>query len=34
MLDESAFEAFEQGLNAPTENEGMVDLLSRKSPWE
>ena len=34
-LDERAFEAFEQALKAePVANEGMVDLLSRKSPWE
>ena len=34
-LDERAFEAFEQALTTePVANEGMVDLLSRKSPWE
>ena len=34
-LDEKGFEAFEQALNvAPNANEGMVDLLTRKSPWE
>ncbi len=35
ILNEKAFEAFEQKLNAaPAENKGMTDLLSRKSPWE
>ena len=34
-LDERAFEAFEHALKAePVANKGMVDLLSRKSPWE
>lgn len=34
-LDEQAYAAFEQALDAePSKNEGMVDLLSRKSPWE
>ncbi len=35
ILDDKGFEAFEQALNvAPDVNEGMVDLLNRKSPWE
>ncbi len=35
ILDDKAFEAFEQALNpTPEANEGMADLLSRKSPWE
>lgn len=34
-LEERAFEAFEQALQAePVVNEGMIDLLNRKSPWE
>lgn len=34
-LDDKGFEAFEQALNVdPYVNEGMVDLLNRKSPWE
>lgn len=34
-LDEKAFAAFEQALDAePSVNEGMVELLNRKSPWE
>ncbi|TCS40205.1 DUF1778 domain-containing protein [Reinekea marinisedimentorum] len=35
LLEDKAFAAFEEALDAPAEvNEGMVDLLSRKSPWE
>ena len=34
-LDDKGFDAFEQALNvAPDANEGLVDLLNRKSPWE
>lgn len=34
-LDEKAFAAFEQALDAePSVNEGIVELLNRKSPWE
>jgi len=35
LLEEKAFEAFENALNAePQVNEGIKDLLSRKTPWE
>jgi len=34
-LDEQAFAAFEKALDAePEVNDGMVELLNRKSPWE
>ena len=34
-LDEKAFAAFEHALDAePSVNEGMVELLNRKSPWD
>lgn len=34
-LSDEAFVAFESALDkAPKTNEGMVDLLNRKSPWE
>ncbi|QOL26720.1 DUF1778 domain-containing protein [Thalassotalea sp. LPB0316] len=35
ILDEQAFEAFEQALNNdPVKSDGINDLLSRKSPWK
>lgn len=35
ILDSNAFEAFDRALaEPPVANEGMVDLLERKSPWE
>ena len=35
MLDEAAFNAFEQALEVEAKaDQGMVDLLNRKSPWE
>ena len=35
VLEEKAFEAFDNALNAEPETlEGMKDLLRRKAPWE
>jgi uncharacterized protein (DUF1778 family) len=35
LLEEKAFEAFENALNAePQANEGIKDLLSRKTSWK
>ena len=34
-LDQQSFDAFDEVLNAPPkENEGIKDLLERKSPWD